>query len=73
MDTHTIGSRGQLTTGSKTVGHETLEEDRLEIGPSQVDGGGVSCRSRADDDLWRKDQKNGTQVEWNIREGKPTT
>ena len=48
---HTIGGCGQLTTGGEAVGHETLEEDGLEVGPSQVDGGGVSCGSRADDDL----------------------
>ena len=47
----TIGSCGQLTTGGKTVGHKTLEKDRTEIRPGQVDGCGVSCRSRADDDL----------------------
>jgi len=59
-----------LTAGGKTVGHETLEEDRLEVGPGQVDGGGVSCRSRADDDLGKDIKKRGTR---SIREGKPTT
>jgi hypothetical protein len=56
-DTRTIGSGGQLTTGGKAVGHETFEEDGLEIGPGQIDRGGVSCWSRADDDLGKNDQK----------------
>ena len=56
----TIGGCGQLTTCSETVGHETFEENRLEVGPSQVDCGGVPCRSRTDDDLGReKIIKNG--------------
>jgi len=54
MATRTIGGCGQLTTSGKAVGHETLKKHRGEIGPGQVDGGGMSCRSRADDDLGRK-------------------
>ena len=61
VSARTIGSRGQLTTSGKPVGHETLEEDRLEIGPGQVDGGSVSCRSRADDDLGKKDDQKSTR------------
>ena len=57
-DTRTICGCGQLTTGGKAVGHETLEEDGFEIGPGQIDRGGVSCWSRADDDLGKNDQKS---------------
>lgn len=53
----TIGSCGQLAAGGKTVGHETLKKHRLEVGSSQVDGGGMSCRSRADDNLEKKGLK----------------
>ena len=49
--TRTIGGCGQLTASGKPVGHETLEKDRVEVGPGQVDGGGMSCGSGADDDL----------------------
>ena len=69
MATRTIGGCGQLATSGKTVGHETLEKDRAEVGPGQVDGGGMSCRSGADDDLGRERSGIGTQVGWerNIR------
>lgn len=53
MSTRTISGRGQLTTGGKPIGHETLEEDGAEVGSGQVDGSGVACRPRADDDLGR--------------------
>lgn len=55
MSTRTVGSCGQLTTGSKTIGHKTLEENGLEIGPGQIDGSGMPRRTRADDDLGRKE------------------
>jgi len=51
LATRTIGGCGQLATSGKAVGHETLEKDRTEVGPCQVDGGGMSRRSGADDDL----------------------
>ena len=51
QERRTIGRRGELTAGSEAVGHEALEEDRVEVRTSEVDGGGVPCRSRADDDL----------------------
>jgi len=50
-ETHTISGCGQLTPSGEPICHETLEKNRLEVSPSQVDGCGVSCRSRADDDL----------------------
>ena len=61
MDRHTISSCGQLTTGSKSVGHETFKEDRIKVRPSQINGGGVSSRSRTDDDLAR--ENIGTRAE----------
>ena len=61
VSTRTVGSCGQLTTSSEPVGHETFEENGLEIGPGQVDGGGVPCRSRADDDLKGKDKKSACE------------
>ena len=51
--TRTICGCGQLPTSSEAVGHETLEEDRFEICPGQVDGSGMSCRSRTDNNLKR--------------------
>lgn len=47
----TVCGGGELTTGSETVRHETLEEDGVEVGTTEIDGSGVSCRTRADDDL----------------------
>jgi hypothetical protein len=70
LATRTIGSCGQLTAGGKTVRHETFEKHRVEVSPSQVDGGGMSCRSRANDNLWKRCSKIGTQAGW---EGKHTT
>jgi len=70
MGMRTIGSCGQLTTSGKSVGHEALEENRIEVCPGQVDGGGVSCRSRADDDLEKKRSQINVQVSW---EGQRTT
>jgi len=47
----TIGSCRELTTGSKSVRHETLKHDRAQIGTSKIYGSGMSCRSRSNDDL----------------------
>ena len=49
----TISRGRELTTGREAVRHETLEEDRVEVGTGKVDGCCVSCRSRADDHLHR--------------------
>ena len=50
----TISRRGELTAGSEAVGHEALEEDRVEVGTRKVDGGGVASRSRTNDHLYRR-------------------
>jgi len=63
-ETRTVGSCCQLAPGCETVCHETLEKDGLEVGPSQVDGRSVSCRSRADDDLGEVRSKMGGEIEW---------
>jgi len=67
VEAHTISSCCQLTPSGEPICHETLEQDRLEIGPSQVDGCGVSCGSRADDDLGKirskgEDGSNGGET-----------
>lgn len=49
----TIGGGGELTAGCEAIGHETLEENRTEVGTTKVDGGGVSCWARADNHLYR--------------------
>ena len=62
-ETRTISSCGQLTPSGEPICHETLEKNRLEVGPSQIDGCGVSCGSRADDDLGRVRSKMGGRIE----------
>lgn len=47
----TFSCRGKLTTSCKTICHETLEEDRVEIGASKVDSGCVPSRTRTNNDL----------------------
>jgi hypothetical protein len=51
MGERTIGSSRQLSASRKAIGHETLEEDRIEVGACEVDGSCVSGWARADDHL----------------------
>ena len=48
-----VGSGGELSTGSETVGHHTLEHDGLEVGTGKVDGSGVAGRAGSNDDHLR--------------------
>ena len=47
----TIRGGCKLTTSSEAIGHESFEQDWVEICASKVDRGGVSSWTRADDDL----------------------
>lgn len=47
----TVGCCCELTTSSKAVRHETLEEDRFQVGTRQVNGSGVTSRTGTDDNL----------------------
>ena len=49
--TRTVSRRGELATGGEAVGHEALEEDGVQVRTAKVDGGGVSGRARANDNL----------------------
>lgn len=55
----TVGRCRELTTGGKAVGHEALEEDGVQVGTAEVDGGGVSCWARTNDHLHRATISNG--------------
>ena len=50
----TICRGSKLTAGGKSVGHEALEKDGVEVGTGQVNGCCVSCGPRADDHLHRR-------------------
>jgi hypothetical protein len=41
----TVCGRGKLATGSETVCHETLKEDRVDVRARKVYSSGVSCRT----------------------------
>ena len=41
----TVGGGGKLTAGCEAVGHETLEEHWVQVGTTEIDGGGVTRRS----------------------------
>lgn len=40
-----VGCSGKLTTSGEAVGHETLKQDRVEVGSSEIDGSCVARRS----------------------------
>ena len=44
-----VGGGGELAAWSNVVGHPAFEEDGTELGPGGVEGGGVGCRTAADD------------------------
>jgi hypothetical protein len=50
---HSIRSRCELASGRESIGHESLEQDRVQIRAREIDGSGVSCRPRANYDLER--------------------
>lgn len=47
----TVGCGGKLTTSGEAIGHEALEEHRIEVCASEIDSCGVASWPRADDDL----------------------
>ena len=55
----TISRGRELTTGREAVRHETLEEDRVEVGTGKVNGSSMTSRSRANDDLHVEPSKDG--------------
>lgn len=59
----TVGCGGELAARCEAIGHEALEEHRIEVCARKIDGCCVARRPRADDDLDRGQERQKDRVE----------